>query len=215
MGLGAAALYVGTRGAGLRWRIPGALLLTLAICSMHFTAMSAAGLENCFSIVTPEEAATPVWLSLIVALTSVGILLTALAAAYLDLREGRRDALEADRMRSLADAAVEGLLVCRDGAIVTANASFVRLVGCAAERLEGRPLAGFLSPALVAALDGRLSSAIEGELSTASGAILPVEVDPAGGRVSPAHRIWRSRSATCRRASRPSSISAFSRITTR
>ena len=40
--LGAAALAAGLHSNGWRWRVVGALLLTLAICSHHFTAMAAA-----------------------------------------------------------------------------------------------------------------------------------------------------------------------------
>ena len=39
--IGAIALPVGLHGDSERWKIGGALLLTLAICSHHFTAMGA------------------------------------------------------------------------------------------------------------------------------------------------------------------------------
>src|SRR5689334_20109898 len=42
--LGAVALFVGLRGSGMKPRIYGALLLTVAICSHHFTAMGAAAI---------------------------------------------------------------------------------------------------------------------------------------------------------------------------
>ena len=41
---GAIALPVGLHRGGIQWKILGALLLTLAICSHHFTAMGAASL---------------------------------------------------------------------------------------------------------------------------------------------------------------------------
>src|SRR5262245_55309190 len=40
--IGSAALPAGLRSEGLKWKLLGALLLTLAICSHHFTAMGAA-----------------------------------------------------------------------------------------------------------------------------------------------------------------------------
>ena len=40
--LAAAALYVGLRGEARRWTLLGTLLLTAAICGLHFTAMGAA-----------------------------------------------------------------------------------------------------------------------------------------------------------------------------
>src|SRR5207244_2963082 len=42
--IGAAALFAGLRGEALKWRLIGALLLTVAICSLHFTAMGAASI---------------------------------------------------------------------------------------------------------------------------------------------------------------------------
>jgi NO-binding membrane sensor protein with MHYT domain len=39
--IGAVALPVGLHGKEQRWKISGAVLLTLAICSLHFTAMAA------------------------------------------------------------------------------------------------------------------------------------------------------------------------------
>jgi diguanylate cyclase (GGDEF)-like protein/PAS domain S-box-containing protein len=174
MGFGSLALLVGTLRPALRWRIGGALLLTVAICSMHFTAMGAAGLENCFPIVT-EADATPAWLSLVVAAGSILILLIALGGIALDMRERRRDATEASRMRGLADAAVEGLLVIKDGRIVTANASFLLMIGAPQAPLAGRQLAEFFPVAVVRDLSEAHSTAIETDLMGPDGRKLPVE----------------------------------------
>jgi diguanylate cyclase (GGDEF)-like protein len=172
---GAAALYVGTRGKDMRWRTGGAVLLTLAIVSMHFTAMGAAGFENCYAIVSADEA-TPVWLTPVLATASILILGMAMSAIYLDLRERRRSALEATRMKGLADAAVEGLLVCRGELIVTANASFVALVGLTESTVAGRRLCDFLAPKAVTQLLESPNQQFETELTTSAGATLPVEV---------------------------------------
>jgi diguanylate cyclase (GGDEF)-like protein len=172
--LGGASLLVGTWANDLGWRLRGALVLTLAICSMHFTAMGAAGLQNCFPIVTEAEA-TPVWLSLVVAGGSIMVLLFAFGGIALDLRDRRRTAAEADRMRGLADAAVEGLLVAKDGNIVTANASFMELVAVPQAFIAGRHLADFFAPSVVTALAEAPNTSVETELTTASGTKLPVE----------------------------------------
>jgi len=172
---GAAALFVGTRTPGLRSRIGGAVLLTLGIVSMHFTGMGAAGFENCYAIVS-EGDATPTWLSLVVAFASILILLMALGGTYLDLRDRRRSAAETERMKGLADAAVEGLLVCREQMIVTANSSFMELVGLDANVVAGRHLCDFLTPKAVTALSEHPNAPLETELTTASGDTLPVEV---------------------------------------
>jgi diguanylate cyclase (GGDEF)-like protein len=170
----AAAIYYAVNGHTLRRRIRATILLTLAICAMHFTAMGAAGLENCFPIVSAADQ-TPQWLSLVVAVVSVMILLFALGGAYLDLLDRRRTAAESDRMRGLADAAVEGLLVARDGEIVTANQSFLALVDLSQSEVSGRQLSEFLGSPICTMLAERPNVAIETDLKTDSGAI-PAEV---------------------------------------
>jgi diguanylate cyclase (GGDEF)-like protein len=175
MGLGAVSLLVGTWANGWRWRARGAALLTLAIVSMHFTAMGAAGLQNCFPIVSAEDA-TPVWLSLVVAGGSIIILLIALGGIALDMRDRRRSETEASRMRGLADAAVEGLLVVNDGNIVTANASFMHLVGVPQRLITGRHLADFISPVAASSLLDNPNTPIEAELTNGAGDRLPVEL---------------------------------------
>jgi diguanylate cyclase (GGDEF)-like protein len=174
MSFGGAALYVGTRGSLPRWRVGGTLLLVLAIVAMHFTAMGAAGIENCYAVVAAGDQ-TPVWLSLVAALASILILLFALGATYLDLRDRKRDAAEVGRMRGLADAAVEGLLVTSGEVIVTANESFTQLIGVPQTFIAGRHLRDFLSPAVVSALVERPNAAIETELTTGSGSTLTIE----------------------------------------
>jgi diguanylate cyclase (GGDEF)-like protein/PAS domain S-box-containing protein len=172
---GSVAVFVGTRSPDLRHRVGGAALLTVAIVSMHFTGMVAAGFENCYAVVSDADA-TPTWLSLVVAVASILILLLALGGTYLDLRDRRRTVAETERMKGLADAAVEGLLVCRDQMIVTANSSFMTLVGLDANVVAGRHLCDFLAPKTVTALGERPNTPIETELTTASGDTLPVEV---------------------------------------
>lgn len=174
MALGALAMLLGTASDTWAARIRGAVFLTLGIVLMHFTGMGAAGLENCFQIVSDSDA-TPKELAYLVAGGSLLILLFAFGGLYLDARERRRSELEADRMRGLADAAVEGLIVCHNDLIVTANSSFLSLIGTSGVDLARRPLTDFLQPALCAALAERPNVALEGELKTAGGAVVPVE----------------------------------------
>ncbi|WP_055047773.1 bifunctional diguanylate cyclase/phosphodiesterase [Devosia sp. A16] len=169
-----ASIYFAVNGHTLRHRIRATILLTLAICAMHFTAMGAAGLENCFAIVSAEDQ-TPQWLSIVVALVSVMILMFALGGSYLDLLDRRRTLAESDRMRGLADAAVEGLLVARDGEIVTANQSFLSLVDRPQSAVTGRQLAEFLGSPVCSMLVERPNVAIETDLKTAFG-VVPAEV---------------------------------------
>src|ERR1700730_12255163 len=131
--IGALALPVGLRGDELKWKVIGALLLTVAICSHHFTAMGAASIIPDPTIEFSATALPSGWLAIAVALASFIIIVLALAGVAMEMRDRRRAELEFARMRGLANAAVEGLLVCEGDAIVTVNNSFARLVGSPAD----------------------------------------------------------------------------------
>ena len=68
--IGALALPVGLRGDGLKWKVLGALLLTVAICSHHFTAMGAASIVPDPTIEFSATALPSGWLAIAVALAS-------------------------------------------------------------------------------------------------------------------------------------------------
>ncbi|WP_354040834.1 EAL domain-containing protein [Devosia sp. UYZn731] len=172
---GAAALLVAALGTGVKSRFGGTALLTLGICAMHFTGMGAAGMQNCYAIVSAADA-TPEYLGIAVAIGSIMVLLTALMALRLDLREEKRAALEGHRMRGLADAAVEGLIVCLNDNIVTVNASFRTLVGQNDAEVTGKPLSAYFDDTTCAALLARHNVAVETDLVGPKGMHIPVEV---------------------------------------
>jgi NO-binding membrane sensor protein with MHYT domain len=93
--LGALALQIGLHGNALRFRIFGALLLTAAICSHHFTAMGAVSIIPDPTIVVSASALPTRWLAVAVALASFTIIVLAFAGLALDMRDRRR--LEAER----------------------------------------------------------------------------------------------------------------------
>jgi len=175
--LGAVALPVGLHGKAEKWKVSGALLLTLAICSHHFTAMGAVSIIPYSSIEVAHSALPAEWLAGAVGVASFVIILLALAAIALDLRERRRIEIEADRMRGLANGAVEGLLVCDGDLVVTANDSFVHLAGSCSEQVVGATLATCFSEQ--AALDRVVANpnkAVETNLNHADGSVIPVEL---------------------------------------
>ncbi|MCJ2098553.1 EAL domain-containing protein [Methylobacterium sp. E-046] len=172
--LGAAALVVGLSSDGVRGRCLGAALLILAICGHHFTGMGAVTLLPDPAVTIPESAIRTDWLAAAVAVASCLILLMAGAALLIDLRERRRAAFERERLLSLANAAVEGLVVCRAGQIVSANEAFARLAGAEAASLAGTGLAAYL-PGLVAG-SGTPDQPLEAELVQVGGTTIPVEV---------------------------------------
>ena len=113
--IGSAATRVGLIEGEPKWKYYGALLLTVAICSHHFTAMGAASIMPDPRIAVSETAIPTGWLAVAVALASLAILLLACCGLALDIRDRRRLEQEKDRMRGLANAAAEGPVVC-DGA---------------------------------------------------------------------------------------------------
>jgi diguanylate cyclase len=176
--IGAAALFVGLRGEALKWRLLGALLLTVAICSLHFTAMGAASVIPDPLIEVSASALPAGLLAVAVALASFVIVALALGGVAMDLREQRRQELEADRMRGLANAAAEGLLVCDGETVVTVNDTFAALSGYAsAEAVVGTDLEKYLpDPDLRLKLFDRENQLVEGILHSCSGAEVPVEL---------------------------------------
>jgi diguanylate cyclase len=176
-GIGVVALPVGLHGSEEKWKLGGAALLALAICSHHFTAMSAVSIIPDPTVAVPQSTVPPGWLALAVAAVSFGIIGLALAAIALDIRDQRRLALEADRMRDLANASVEGLLVCEGDEIVSVNTSFAQLAGVSASELVGAGLEScFPDKAARTRLLSGSNQAVETGLRHADGSIAPVEL---------------------------------------
>ena len=169
---GALALPIAVRSGTLFGKVSGAVLLVLAICSHHFTAMGAVTITPDPTIVISESAIPTSWLAVAVALASFALLLLAGAALGIDMRDRRHGLLEGERLRSLANAAAESLVVCKGDQIITANRNFLTLVGIEPADVGGRPLAEFLvsHPARLA-LAVSPDHAIEAELRGADGGL--------------------------------------------
>jgi diguanylate cyclase (GGDEF)-like protein/PAS domain S-box-containing protein len=175
--IGAIALPVGLYGEQEKYKIGGAGLLTLAICSHHFTAMGAVGIIPDPTITVPQSALPAAWLAIGVALAGIVIIGLALAGAVLDIRDRRRSELEIDRMRDLANASVEGLMVCDGETIVSVNTSFAALTGLSASSLVGARLQHcFPDPAACAKLLAGSNQPVETGLRHADGSVSSVEL---------------------------------------
>jgi diguanylate cyclase (GGDEF)-like protein/PAS domain S-box-containing protein len=171
----ASALWIGL-GDRIRHRILGAALLVAAICGLHVTGMMSVSLRPDPRIVVPEAMVPPLWLAVPVALASLTILLMACTALILDIRDRQRD-LYRVRLKSLANAAVEGLVILHDGRIVSANDSFAALTGVDAKALVGMNLADFLPDAATRRrLESLPDASVEGLLHRPDGTDLSVEL---------------------------------------
>jgi diguanylate cyclase (GGDEF)-like protein/PAS domain S-box-containing protein len=175
--IGAAALPVGLHGNEGKWKIGGAVLLTLAICSHHFTAMGAVSIIPDPTMEVSESALPAEWLAIGVALASFAIIGLATAAVVLDIRDQRRSELEANHMRDLANASVEGLLVCDGEAIVSVNTSFASLAGLSVSSLVGARLEScFPDKAARARLLSGGNLPVETSLRHRDGSMTPVDL---------------------------------------
>lgn len=175
--IGAAALAAGLRKRPVTWRYYGTALLTLAIASHHFTAMAAVSILPDPSRDIPLSALPTGLIAIGVALVSATIIFLALAGVALDLKERKRNKREASRIQGLADAAVEGLIVCDGNAIVTINKSFAALMGIGAAHPMPEQL-GDCFPDLAARLASAPSpdAPLETCLRQHDGRTIPVEI---------------------------------------
>ncbi len=134
---GACAIRAALAMSG-RWSKPvAALILTLAICSLHFIAMAAVSIRPDASVTIAPSAVPATWLAVAVAVAALVILLLSAVALWVDLRDLRRSDVERKHLLDLANAAIEGLVVCQAGTVVTANASFLTLSGLALSDVIG------------------------------------------------------------------------------
>ena len=120
----------------------GAAILTLAICSMHFTAMAAA-------LIVPDPtvamdtgfSADSFMMALSIAGLTLLVIFAGLTAAIIDHRTSIDNL---GHIRELVDAASEGIVICSDGVIVNANRRVLELSGTALDDLIGQQVAGGL-----------------------------------------------------------------------
>jgi PAS domain S-box-containing protein len=174
--IAALALPIGLRSDALRWKVVGALTLTLAICAMHFTAMGAVSIMPDGDIVLSQSSLPANWLAGSAAFASFVIIGLALAGAAFDVVYRQRER-QTEQLLGLANAAVEGLVVCEEDVIVAVNESFSRLVGLPCSALAGSPLDRcFPDEVTHLKLLERPDQPVEGEVVHCDGTRVPVEL---------------------------------------
>ena len=102
--IGIAAMAFGMRivlrGAGWRSRAAGAVVFTLAICSLHFTAMSAVTYRLNPAVVIPDIVVDPMTLAIAVAAVAILIVALGLVGSLVDSHLSERAISEAQRLRA-------------------------------------------------------------------------------------------------------------------
>ena len=134
------------RGLGLAHRLAVAALLALAVLVLHFTAMAAVVLVPDPLVAVPL-APQPRWLAVAVTAVATGILALCLGGSIVEQNLALR-AAKGRRLRELADAALEGLVIHERGRVLAANRAFAALLGRAEGDLAGAKL-GTLLPLCV------------------------------------------------------------------
>ncbi|CCV11313.1 EAL domain-containing protein [Mesorhizobium sp. STM 4661] len=175
MTLAALAMLVVLRRPSLAATLGGAALLTLAICTLHFIAMAAVSIFPDSSIEISQYTVQPTSQAFAAAAASLVILVLSGAALWIDLRFHRHK-LEADRMHGLANAAVEGLIVCDGTRVISANDSIARLTGMAAGGLDGMELGDLFGERAASDMSGFGGQPREAELRNRDGTTIPVEL---------------------------------------
>jgi diguanylate cyclase (GGDEF)-like protein/PAS domain S-box-containing protein len=153
-----------------------AILLGLAIVTLHFTAMAG---TTIVPLMVPGHGSAPAdttYLAIATAAVTTIILILGSGAALLDRRADR----EADRLRALASSTFEGILIHRAGIILDANDAFCAMVGARLPDIKGTNLVGFFgsddAQLVRARIDQPTDEALEATLRSADGHSRPVEI---------------------------------------
>ncbi|MDP1737310.1 MAG: EAL domain-containing protein [Caulobacter sp.] len=132
----AAALVIAGDARGVARQVLAGVTLTVAVCALHFTGMGAITIIPDASISVPDQLFSGGVMTLAVASITGLIILGGLGAVLIE-STATRSALE--RIRTLANAAYEGIVVVQNGVIKDANAAFCDLAGVELDDLLGKP----------------------------------------------------------------------------
>ena len=153
MAFGGLATAIGFAAPGPLRRVAAALLLTIAICGLHFTGMAAVHIAPDSSVAMDGETIAPFWLATAVTAVTMLILGLGLVGSTVDahlssraLREATRLRASERRFRQLADATFEGILIHVDGTIVDANRAMCELIDQPIDWLIGRHVTEIVAP---------------------------------------------------------------------
>ena len=164
----------------VRRRIEAACYLGVGVLGLHFIGMSALTMLPGLGVAS-GAIITSNMLAVAVGSVSVAIVLCGMVGAMTDRRLAGRAELESQRLKQLADASFEGIVIHCDGVVQDCNRAFARMVGRPVDELIGRPALDFVArkdlPRIRARLDDHRSGGrIEFDFDVPGGPPRPVEV---------------------------------------
>ena len=173
---GVAAMACLMRATQSGYKFGAALLIVIAICGSHFFGMSGVAILPDMSIVLPRQLMPLSWLATGIGAASLVIVAIAIAGLRIETRD-RALRTEMARMRSLADAAVEGLFIYGSDGVITANRQLAMLTGLDDEDVPGRTFAALFGTSVtLEALVARPDMPVEAQLLYHDGTPIPVEL---------------------------------------
>ena len=179
---GALAFWIVARDSVKHATLWAALTLVLTIVALHFTGMGALTVVPLAPLEGSLNGSDAAGL-LAVGVAVVGFLMLGPAVASHALEE-QTERLSRDRLNTLIEGSVDGMVVESDGAVLIANAAFLDLCGAAADRVLAGGIGRWIEDA--EQMDGGVL--IQSRLSPVEGEPIPVEIavrrekDAQGGR---------------------------------
>lgn len=125
-GFGMVSLWLADAARTSKQRLYGKACLTIAIATMHFSAMGALVITPDPTVPVPHQLIYQQYLAVGVAVIAVLLIAVGFVTALVD-RQMR--AHVSNRMRILGDSAIEALVLTQNGRIIDSNESFLRLTG--------------------------------------------------------------------------------------
>lgn len=169
---GLAMVAVGSRDR--RIRATAAPLLFVSIAVLHFCGMAAMTLHFDAAKRFPDNAVSPQAITPVVAGVSLALIVLAIFGWRFDLTAKANLRHDRRRLRELADVALEGLLICHNDIVITANNSIEILSGHVAGTLSGSFVSSLLPGLDISSLPEREER--EMDLIGADGLEVPVRV---------------------------------------
>ena len=173
-----AAMISMERLATIRRQVVTTLLLSLAICALHFVGMSALRLREGGPQIMPHGMLGSGALAVVVATSSISLVLASLALSIVDRLLHDRACAERARLRKLTAVSFEGLLIEQGGVIVDANDRICEFSGQVLTDIIGKPIGMIIIPADVANDCATPSGSPGGDhlLRRTCGGTMPVEL---------------------------------------